>query len=126
MEIILNLTQHLATKEQKAAGVIDLPEKERAELCKLLTFNTLEETKEKIDRANKIREIIINLPYYADIDKAMIGGALFFMRELENALWYERIEPVYAFTEREVIETQNADGTVTKTAVFKHKGFVPA
>lgn len=34
----MNLTQHVATPEQRAAGLEDLPEQERAELQALLTF----------------------------------------------------------------------------------------
>jgi hypothetical protein len=124
MNKILNLTQHLSTEEQRVAGVIDLPEKERKELCKLLTFNTLEETKEMVDRADEIVNIVLDLPY--KVDETMIGGALFFMSTLEAALWAEHIKPVYAFTTREVIEIHNPDDTVTKTAIFLHKGFVPA
>ena len=36
---MLNLTQHLATPEQIAAGVIDLNEQKRAVLVSLLTFD---------------------------------------------------------------------------------------
>ena len=58
--------------------------------------------------------------------KAMIGGAPYLMAELEKELWYRGIEPVYAFTKRESVETTDENGNVTKTAVFKHAGFVSA
>ena len=123
--MILNLTQHIATEEQKAAGVIDLHEEQRQELCRLLTFSTLDDTKYRDQRAHDIANIVRKLPYFLKIRQAMIGGALFFMRDMEEILNETGIEPVYAFTEREAIEIHNPDGTVTKTAVFKHKGFVP-
>ena len=40
MKRILNLTQHLATHEQKAVGVFDLDEWGRKEIANLLTFDT--------------------------------------------------------------------------------------
>jgi hypothetical protein len=36
------------------------------------------------------------------------------------------LKAVYAFSQREVVETTNPDGSVVKTAVFKHVGFFPA
>lgn len=39
--MILNITQHPATPEQIAAGVVDLPADKRAALCSLLTFDAL-------------------------------------------------------------------------------------
>ncbi|MDR0408683.1 MAG: hypothetical protein LBH45_07205 [Campylobacteraceae bacterium] len=121
---ILNLTQHLATDEQKAEGVVDLPTDLRLELCKLLTFDTLEETKDVLKRSLDIARLAkkSNIAAHA----AMIGGAPFFMSFLENALKQTGIQPLYAFTPREVIKTHNENGTVIKQVVFKHKGFIQA
>ena len=55
---------------------------------------------------------------------AMIGGAPFLMGPLERALISRGIFPAYAFSRREVVEKATADGEVTKTAVFRHEGFV--
>jgi hypothetical protein len=55
---------------------------------------------------------------------AMIGGAGFFLPVLEKALHQRGIIPVHAFSKRESVETRNADGTVSKTNIFKHLGFV--
>lgn len=41
MTMILNLTQHRATKEQLEAGVVDLDENRFAALKRLLTFEVL-------------------------------------------------------------------------------------
>ena len=38
-KIIINLTQHAATTEQIAEGVVDLQDDARAELARLLTFD---------------------------------------------------------------------------------------
>ena len=55
----------------------------------------------------------------------MIGGAPFLMSPLESALLNNGIEPVYAFSTRESVEKKLPDGSVQKTNIFKHKGFVP-
>lgn len=127
---ILNLTQHLATPEQVNAGVIDLPEAYRVELKQLLTFDELPTLGEISDRAVKVAELANRarnlFGMSLDDATAMIGGAPFLMMHLSATLGAYNIRSVFAFSKREVVETLNADGTVTKTAVFKHAGFVPA
>ena len=54
----------------------------------------------------------------------MIGGAPYLMSALETALTARGIEPVYSFTERNVVTKDNPDGTTSKVTVFEHKGFV--
>ena len=39
---------------------------------------------------------------------------------------YFNIRPVYAFTARDSVDAEQADGSVKKVAVFKHLGFVEA
>jgi hypothetical protein len=56
--------------------------------------------------------------------RALIGGAPFLMGALESALKSYGIQPLYAFSRRESVETFNADGSVTKTAIFRHIGFI--
>ena len=53
----------------------------------------------------------------------MIGGAPFFMGILEQELKKQGIKPVYAFSQRESVDKEMADGSVQKVAVFKHLGF---
>ena len=43
---------------------------------------------------------------------------------LEEALMKRGIVPLYAFSRREVVETPLPDGSVKKTQVFRHLGFV--
>lgn len=54
----------------------------------------------------------------------MIGGAPFLMPVLDKALRNYGHRPIYAFSKRESVEKTNPDGTVVKTSVFKHAGFV--
>ncbi len=127
--MILNLTQHLATPEQKKAGVIDQPENWRRDLSELLTFDNLPDRQEIAMRARAIVEFVRdNAPFntWKGEKAVMIGGAPWLMPELERQLESFGYRPVYAFSKREIVETHNADGTVTKKAVFKHLGFISA
>ena len=56
----------------------------------------------------------------------MIGGAPWLSEPLERALKREGFRPVYAFSKRISVEETLPDGTVKKTQVFRHEGFVPA
>ncbi len=116
---IINLTQHVATQEQKMAGVVDLQGKDLEALKKLLTFENLPSKDEIQERALAIVEM---LPAF--FDRAMIGGAPYLMGALEKELKDAGIRPVYSFTKRESVEEVQADGSVRKTAVFKHVGWV--
>lgn len=124
--MILNLTQHPATLEQIAAGVVDLPADQRAAICALLTFDSLPTRTEIEDAAEAIALMADDhLPESGD-HQAMIGGAPWLMSSLEAALREQRIKPVYAFSVRESVEQAQADGSVRKVNVFRHAGFVAA
>lgn len=135
---ILNLTQHNATPAQITSGVVDLVGSDKDLLVKLLTFNTLPTVEEIESRAQKIAYIASDLmleeknnwieegldeddfeQYYA-----MIGGAPFLMGPLEVALKKFDITPIYAFSVRDSVDVKQADGSVKKTAVFNHGGFI--
>lgn len=130
---ILNLTQHNATPEQIAHGVIDVRPEWRNVLVELLTFDELP-TKEEISA--RAYELVETFSAYDmsenDNDDGeyprhvMIGGAPFFMAVLEAVLLDHNIQPYYAFSRRESVEITDADGNVRKTSVFKHVGFIPA
>jgi hypothetical protein len=147
--VILNLTQHQASAEQKAVGVVDLPEPFKSELVNILTFNELPSADEVKSRARAISDLVVefcmdnNSPVRdevkaimknGELDKKefrklnlafMIGGALWLMKPLIEEL--EGIgTPLFAFTKRVVEEKVLPDGSVEKKAVFKHEGFVPA
>lgn len=117
---ILNLTQHSATVEQLQEGVFET--KDGKELLRdLLTFETLPSQEELGGRAYKLAK----LATYEYAEAAMIGGAPYLMRFLEEALEACGIRPLYAFSVRESVEeTDSLTGEVRKTSVFRHLGFV--
>ena len=134
--MIINLTQHQATPEQVAAGVVDLPPAVRELLLMELTFETLPSAEEIEDRAAFIAALALGFASSRvdeDLDnagalpqgvRAMIGGAPYLMSALEVALLDAGIQPVYAFSIRESREEQQADGSVRKVNIFRHAGFV--
>jgi hypothetical protein len=130
--MIINLTQHPATAEQKAAGVVDLAGDELASLRNALTFCALPEAHEIRHRAEFVAELAAANGLGGDDGEdpipaqAMIGGALWLMGPLTEALRARGIEAVFAFSVRETEESQQPDGSVRKVAVFRHAGFVPA
>lgn len=123
--MILNLTQHAATADQLAAGVLDLPGAERAELVRLLTCDTLP-TRQEIEARCADIAMLATLVFDEHPTQAMIGGAPWMMSAMEGALLDQGIEPVYAFSTRESVEQQQPDGSVRKVNIFRHAGWVPA
>lgn len=120
MRKTVNLTQHPATAEQLAAGVFDLEGGELEMLKGLLTFH-------RVPTVAQVQIAAIGIARIAERSEgvyAMIGGAPFLMAELEKAVLKAGLVPRYAFSVRESVESINADGSVTKTAVFKHAGWV--
>jgi hypothetical protein len=131
--IILNLTQHPATPEQIAAGVVDLIGDNLEALKALLTFEDINSTLHRHDRAEQLAKMVADIvlqgnPDYLHEDgtaiHCMIGGAPFLMGPLEAALLKHNRVPVYAFSVRESVEEPQPDGSVKKINVFKHGGFV--
>ena len=120
MEKILNLTQHMATPEQIAHGVEDLPEELRSFVIDTLTFTAIPSGEEITSRAIELALLAQRLGY----KKVMIGGAPFFMSALEYQLFLSGIQALYAFSVRTSTETQRPDGTVEKVVTFKHQGFI--
>lgn len=117
-EGVLNLTQHVATEEQRAASVREPGQKE--EVQRLLTFETLPSPEEVRRRAAALAELAKG----ERIRRVMIGGAPFLMGELEEALLVRGLVPVYAFSERASLDEVQPDGSVRRTLVFRHRGFV--
>ena len=117
---IANATQHSATNEQITAGVVELPIEVSEEIRTMLTFEEIPSAEEIVHRAEKIAEML----KLQEFEKVMIGGAPFFMGALEKALRERTIEPLYAFSKRESVEKTLEDGSVVKTNVFRHVGFV--
>ena len=114
---MINLTQHQATPEQSAAGVVPASFADR--LPSLLTFVGIPSPLEIRQRA----EVIASLAADTGAKCAMIGGAPFFMGPLEVALHAVGIHAVLAFSDRVSVEEAQADGSVRKVNVFRHIGF---
>ena len=87
---------------------------------RLLTFDEIPSKSEIAARAAALAEIAVGH------NAAMIGGAQYLMGALENALIAAGVEPLYSFSKRESVETVSADGSVFKTNVFRHVGWVRA
>ena len=111
---IINLTQHAASAEQVAAGVIEPVDKAAVQAA--ITFVALP-TRSEIARA---AQEVAALACDSGCSRAMIGGAPFFMADLELALLAVGIQPLYAFSVRESVDLP--DGS--KTSVFRHAGWV--
>jgi len=118
--MILNLTQHAATPDQKLAGVVDLPENERKILEGLLTFSSLPTNSKMFATACEIASFAKKY----EVFQALIGGAPWFMSMLETVLLSFQVQPLYSFSIRESAEKVNPDGSVVKSNVFRHVGFI--
>lgn len=126
--MIVNLTQHAATPDQLAAGVFDLEGAQHAALVEALTFRTLPSREDIQARAEGIADLAL-LAGDDDVDaptRAMIGGALWLMGPLAEALRERGIVPLFAYSEREVSEEVQPDGSVRKVVTFRHSGWVAA
>ena len=125
--MILNLTQHAATPEQLADGVRDLPDELRAALVQALTVDDLPTKNEILARCQDV----VNICFYTNADNApatvMIGGAPWMMGPLAHEL-REQVgcRCLFAFSKREAVETTGPDGSVKKSSVFRHAGWIEA
>jgi hypothetical protein len=118
MPRILNLTQHDASAEQLAGGVYEAAD--RIAISRLLTFDTCPEGSLVRERASALAAIAIA----EGCNAAMIGGAPWLMAPLEAALRACAVAPVYAFSVRDVTETKLGDGSMRKTQMFRHAGWI--
>lgn len=123
---VLNLTQHPATTEQLADGVFDLHPQHQTKLKQLLTFDDLPTAEEVAVDAEAAADLAADVAAVSGCRLVMIGGAPFMMAPLERELKKRGLVPVYAFSRRESVEERLPDGSVRKTAVFRHEGFVAA
>lgn len=122
MQKIINLTQHQATAEQVAAGVVEPADKKKVQA--LITFDEMPKDGEIESCAYEVAQCALSDPNFQG--SVMIGGAPFFMAPLEHALHAYGIRTLYAFSKRESIDQLQADGSVKKTQVFRHAGFIEA
>jgi phosphotransacetylase len=121
---ILNFTQHDATPEQVAAGVVEPDADNRERIRQLLTFHELPTQSDLRQRATDCAVLAAVLVRKYGCDAVLIGGAPFFMSHLESALRLFRVRYCYAFSTRVAEEQMQPDGSVRKTHAFKHVGFI--
>jgi hypothetical protein len=117
---ILNLTQHSASADQKAANVVE--PSNHAEVKRLLTFDEMPTPEQVSERA----DLLAQLADKEFCEFVMIGGAPYLMAPLERQLKRRGMIPLYAFSLRESVERTLADGSVVKDSVFRHVGFLEA
>lgn len=125
---ILNLTQHRATPEQVAAGVYDLPEKDRAELQNLLTltkedFEAPDENGIRHSNVCKILDKIDKLQEIIEKEKAthvLVGGIPIIVQRLKDIMEEcSNVVMLESFSER--VSVDGPDGK--KVSTFKHLFF---
>jgi len=121
---ILNFTQHEATPEQVAEGVVEPDADNKERIRQLLTFEELPTQSELRQRATECAVLASALVRKYRCDAVLIGGAPFFVSHLESALRLFNVRYCYAFSRREAQELIQPDGSVKKTHVFKHVGFI--
>lgn len=121
---MLNITQHVATAEQLRDGAVEPESDVKSEIQRLLTFDrsVMTEAGQIEERAKALVSLVRR--EYPLVNKAMIGGALYLMPALVRELKAAGIQPYFSYTDRVSQETHNTDGSVTKTLVFKHLGWV--
>ena len=107
---IINLTLHKATPDQLDDGVMELNEMEAGELGRLLVFKSRALADSPLERGKRAEKIAV-IGKRSGCHTAMIGGAPWFMRDLEAALIAQGIEPVYSFSIRDKSETITKDGS---------------
>lgn len=117
---MLNLTQHTATADQIRAGVFEPSATDKKTIQGLLTFDNLPTSAQIKAAAERLAEIATR----CGAKSAMIGGAPWLSRPLEDALLVRGIKPAYAFSARVSQEEHLPDGSVRKVQVFVHQGFV--
>ena len=121
---MLNITQHVATAEQLRDGAVEPESDVKSEIQRLLTFDrsVMTEAGQIEERAKALVSLVRR--EYPLVNKAMIGGALYLIPALVRELKAAGIQPYFSYTDRVSQETHNTDGSVTKTLVFKHLGWV--
>lgn len=123
---MLNLTQHALTVEQWRDGAVEPEADVKAQIQELITFDrsVMEHPEQILNRAKELVSLIKR--EYPLVNQAMVGGALYFMPALVREMKEAGIQPYFSYTDRVSQETHNPDGSVTKTLVFKHLGWVEA
>jgi hypothetical protein rm378p002 len=115
---IINLTQHVATIDQMVDGVFEPEDKKLVQ--DLITFTSIPTKEDMAKRAKNLANIALQ----SKADHAMVGGVAYFVPTLENELRAVGIKPIHSFTQRVSEDRVMEDGTIQKSSVFKHAGWV--
>jgi len=113
----INLTQHDSTTEQ---GCAPRSKEQTQRIKELLTIAELPDERDLTRRAVALAE----LARTAGATEAMVGSVNYLTLFLDPALRQRRIQPLYAFSQRESVEIAQEDGSVIKKSVFRHLGFI--
>lgn len=126
---IINLTQHPFSQDQlnefalagiTADNIIDTNDTLKA----IITFTGEIDVAIIQEKANQLSEYIAQ--YVGDKScLAMVGGAPFFQMAVNVACLNHNVLPLAAYSERVSVESVQADGSIAKQNIFKHKGFIP-
>lgn len=126
---IINLTQHLFSQDQlnefalagiTADNIIDTNDTLKA----IITFTGEIDVAVIQEKANQLSQYIAQ--YVGDKPcLAMVGGAPFFQMAVNVACLNHNVLPLAAYSERVSVESVQADGSIVKQNIFKHKGFIP-
>ena len=125
---IINLTQHELTPEQREFIDIEC-HTDRQKVKDLLTFTKLPSKEDIYYRALDLAAIVENIidqDEHVDLFLVLVGGAPYLMKPLIEELKRLEVIPVFSYTDRVSVETMQPDGSIVKTQVFKHLGFVEA
>jgi hypothetical protein len=125
---LINLTQHELTPEQREFIDIEC-HVDRQKVKDLLNFTKLPSKADILYRALDLAAIVENIvdqDEHVDLFLVLIGGAPYLMKPLIEELKELGVIPVFSYTDRVSVETMQPDGSVVKTNVFKHIGFVEA
>ncbi|MDO4468038.1 MAG: hypothetical protein Q4C49_13735 [Bacillota bacterium] len=104
--------------EQYRFGIVDVPDSDYVSI--LLTFNSLPDASELRRRAN----LLADYAHFIGAKEVMIGGALFFMPYLIDALNEYSITSYFAFSKRVSEDIIQEDGSVLKRSVFVMEGLI--
>jgi len=150
--MILNITQHDPTPEQRAAGVVNPDESIRhlltvereilvaspavraealeariGHIMSCLYRQLAGLRKARMERALSTEGDIARDQAMAEpVCSAMVGGAPYLVERLIPRLKEAGVRPVYALSERVSQEVEGESGVVKKVATFRHLGFIDA
>ena len=122
----INLTQHDPTRTQEEEGVGHLPRHYKSVIKEKLTFDNPPSRKEMRKRAKDIVELAKKEKQMFKVNKAMIGGAPYFMGMLAWRLRLSGITPYYSFSVRRSNEYKDENGDIKKEVTFRHEAWIKA